>query len=105
MAYDELTGSKTPQKAARRNTNAPRGKNWTKDPLFKGSYICNHPGYFSEVADLETIPEDNVFFAGGDIDSFYEWQGFAEGAANTGISAALAIAQTVKGNSGIGSGK
>lgn len=100
--YSDLAGSKTPQNAARRNKNAPRGKNWSKDPLFRGSYICNHPGYFTEVADLETRPESNVFFAGGDIDSFYEWQGFAEGAANTGINAALGIAQTVFGNSGYG---
>jgi monoamine oxidase len=65
--------------------------NWFLNPLSKGSYTCNHPGYFTTIAGNEATPVDNLYFAGEHTNSFYEWQGFMEGAANSGVSAARQI--------------
>lgn len=61
---------------------------WPKNPLTKGSYTANHPGYFTTIADQEAVPVGNLFFAGEHTSSFYEWQGFMEGAALSGLRAA-----------------
>lgn len=66
-------------------------QHWSSDPFIKGSYVSNHPGYFTTIAGNEATPVDNLFFAGEHTDSFYEWQGFMEGAANSGIRAAQEI--------------
>ncbi|HET6158350.1 MAG TPA: FAD-dependent oxidoreductase [Dongiaceae bacterium] len=63
-------------------------QHWPSDPLTKGSYTCNQPGYFTTILGNEATPVGNIFFAGEHTDSFYEWQGFMEGAANSGIRAA-----------------
>jgi hypothetical protein len=39
------------------------------------------------IAGLEGTPAGNLFFAGEHTNSFYEWQGFMEGAALSGIQA------------------
>ncbi len=65
---------------------------WPENPLARGSYTSNHPGYFTEIADLEGIPVGNVFFAGEHTDSFYSWQGFMEGACLSGVRAAAEVA-------------
>ena len=44
-------------------------------PLWKGSYTCNHPGYFHTIAGNEGKQVGNLYFAGEHADSFYEWQG------------------------------
>lgn len=59
-------------------------ENWSLNPLTKGSYTCNRPGYFTTIADNEAKPVGNLFFAGEHTSSFYEWQGFIEGAALSG---------------------
>lgn len=64
---------------------------WPSQPLWQGSYTCNHPGYFTTIADNEGKPVDNVFFAGEHADSFYSWQGFMEGAAISGLTAASGV--------------
>ena len=61
---------------------------WPKNPLSKGSYSANHVGYFTTIADQEAVPVGNLFFAGEHTSSFYEWQGFMEGAALSGLRAA-----------------
>ena len=66
-------------------------QHWPSDPFIKGSYVCSHPGYFTTIAGNEATPVDNLYFAGSHTDSFYEWQGFQEGAANSGIRAAKEI--------------
>lgn len=66
-------------------------QHWSSDPFIKGSYVSNHPGYFTTIAGNEATPVNNLFFAGEHTDSFYEWQGFMEGAANSGIRAAQEI--------------
>ncbi len=48
-------------------------KHWPSNPLVKGSYTCNHPGYFTTIADNEAKPVGNLYFAGEHTSSFYEW--------------------------------
>lgn len=63
-------------------------ENWLRNPLALGGYTANHPGYFTTIAGNEAKPVGNLFFAGEHTDSFYDWQGFMEGGANSGIRAA-----------------
>lgn len=63
-------------------------ENWSLNPLTKGSYTCNGPGYFTTIAENEGKPVGNLFFAGEHTSSFYDWQGFMEGAALSGVRAA-----------------
>jgi len=71
-------------------------EHWPSNPLVKGSYTCNHPGYFTTIADNEAKKVGNLYFAGEHTSSFYEWQGFMEGAALSGIRAAQEILQDIK---------
>ncbi len=64
---------------------------WSASPFTKGSYSNNFPGYFTSICGLEGLPVERLYFAGEHADSFYEWQGFMEGAANSGIAAATNI--------------
>jgi len=63
-------------------------EHWTSNPLTKGSYTANHPGYFTTIADNEAKPIGSLYFAGEHTSSFYEYQGFMEGAALSGVRAA-----------------
>jgi len=72
-------------------------ENWSKNPLAKGSYTCNQPGYFTSIADNEARPVGNLFFAGEHTSSFYEWQGFMEGAALSGFRAAREVEALLRG--------
>lgn len=71
-------------------------EHWPSNPLSLGSYTANHPGYFTEIADLEGLPVGNLFFAGEHTDSFYSWQGFMEGAALSGLRAASEIIAAIR---------
>ncbi|QLE56683.1 NAD(P)/FAD-dependent oxidoreductase [Nostoc sp. TCL26-01] len=71
-------------------------ENWLLNPLTKGSYTCNQPGYFTTIAGNEGKAIDNLYFAGEHTSSFYEWQGFMEGAAVSGINAAKQIVRKFK---------
>jgi len=66
-------------------------EHWPSNPLALGSYTCYMPGQFTTIAGLEGLPVRNVFFAGEHANSFYEWQGFMEGAALSGVDVAAAI--------------
>ncbi len=71
-------------------------ENWSSNPFSKGSQSCNRPGYFTTLAHNEAKPVGNLLFAGEHTSSFYEWQGFMEGAALSGLRAAgevLALAK------------
>ena len=70
---------------------------WPKNPLSKGSYSANHVGYFTTIADQEAVPVGNLFFAGEHTSSFYEWQGFMEGAALSGLRAAREVGALLAG--------
>jgi monoamine oxidase len=63
-------------------------QHWPSDPFSEGSYTCNQPGYFTTILGHEATPVGNLYFVGEHTDFFYEWQGFMEGAANSGIRAA-----------------
>ena len=63
-------------------------QHWPSDPFSLGSYTSNPPGYFTQWEGRVGLPVSNLFFAGEHTDSFYEWQGFMEGACNSGIRAA-----------------
>lgn len=63
-------------------------QHWSSNPYSKGAYTCPRPGYFTMIAHNEAKPVGNVLFAGDHTSSFYEWQGFMEGAALSGLRAA-----------------
>jgi monoamine oxidase len=63
-------------------------EHWPSNPLTKGAYTANQPGYFTTIAGYEGPPVGNVYFAGETTDSFYSWQGFMEGGALSGIRVA-----------------
>jgi monoamine oxidase len=83
--------------AAARATRDAQGRlrahieHWPSNPLAKGSYTCYLPGQFTTIAGNEATPAGNVHFAGEHANSFYEWQGFMEGAALSGIQAAQEV--------------
>lgn len=63
-------------------------EHWPSNPLSRGSYTCYRPGQFTTIAGHEATPSSNLFFAGEHTNSFYEWQGFMEGACLSGLAAA-----------------
>lgn len=69
---------------------------WTSNPQTLGSYTCYKPGQFTTIAGNEGKQIGNLHFAGEHANSFYEWQGFMEGAALSGIQAANEIFQDIK---------
>jgi monoamine oxidase len=71
-------------------------EHWPSNPLTRGSYTCYLPGQFTGIAGLEGRSVGNIFFAGEHVNSFYEWQGFMEGAALSGVDAAKQILAAVK---------
>lgn len=64
---------------------------WPQDPWTRGSYTCYLPGQFTTIAGNEGKPAGNLYFAGEHANSFYEWQGFMEGAALSGLQTASEI--------------
>ena len=66
-------------------------EHWPSNPLTRGSYTCYLPGQFTTIAGNEGKPVGNLLFAGEHTNSFYDWQGFMEGALLSGIDAASAI--------------
>jgi monoamine oxidase len=71
-------------------------EHWPSNPMTKGSYTSYRPGQFTALAGLEGVRTGNLLFAGEHTNSFYEWQGFMEGAALSGIAAAQSILATAK---------
>jgi monoamine oxidase len=69
---------------------------WPSVPTHRGSYAGNGPGYFTTIAGNEGKPVGNLLFAGEHADSFYEWQGYMEGAANTGLAAADVVIRAAR---------
>lgn len=63
-------------------------ENWSLNPLFEGAYTNNTPGYFTSLEGLYARPAGNLYFAGEHTDSFYNYQGFMEGALLSGARAA-----------------
>jgi monoamine oxidase len=69
---------------------------WTQQNFSKGSYVGNHPGYFTTIAGLEAQSAGALKFAGEHTNSFYEWQGYMEGAALSGKAAASEIISDIR---------
>ena len=69
---------------------------WLPQSHSKGSYTCYLPGQFTEVAGLESESAEGLKFAGEHADSFYNWQGYMEGAAASGHAAADEILGDIK---------
>lgn len=63
--------------------------NWPSFPLVKASYTCYLPGQYFSIGGAEAEPVGNVFFAGEHCS--FEYQGFMNGAAETGRQAAEMI--------------
>jgi monoamine oxidase len=79
--------------AATRIAGAPlvHLEHWPSNPLTKGSYTCYLPGQFTSIAGIEGMRVGQIHFAGEHVNSFFEFQGFMEGAALSGIDAATEI--------------
>ena len=71
-------------------------EHWPSNPFSKGSYTCYRTGQFTTIAGNEGKPVGNLHFAGEHANSFYEFQGFMEGAALSGIQAAQEILRDIK---------
>jgi len=66
---------------------------WAKQPFAKGSYTALRRGQYSTLAGWEAEPVGNIFFAGEHVSS--EFQGYMNGAAETGRKAAMAVAEKI----------
>lgn len=64
---------------------------WLPQRYSRGSYTAYLPGQFTTVCGLEGQSAGALKFAGEHADSFYEWQGFMEGACRSGLAAANEI--------------
>ncbi|MFO0675746.1 MAG: FAD-dependent oxidoreductase [Polyangiaceae bacterium] len=62
-------------------------EHWPSNPLARGSYTANAPGYFTTISGNEAKSQGNLYFAGETTDAFESWQGFMEGGALSGIRA------------------
>ncbi|MBD2723674.1 NAD(P)/FAD-dependent oxidoreductase [Hymenobacter armeniacus] len=64
---------------------------WPSHPLTRGSYACYRPGQYTSIAGAEGRPVGNLFFAGEHCSAYF--QGYMNGAAETGRLAAQAVLQ------------
>jgi monoamine oxidase len=69
---------------------------WPSDPNALGSYTCNQPGYFTTMEGWLGEPAGNLAFAGEHTDSFHKFQGFIEGAAQSGTRAAEYLLERIR---------
>jgi monoamine oxidase len=67
---------------------------WPEQPFTKGSYACYKPGQYTTIRGAEIKPVGNLFFAGEHCSSYF--QGFMNGAAETGRMAAQDVLKAVK---------
>ncbi len=77
-----------PGVTAQRNGKVSRF-HWPTFPWTKGSYSCYRPGQWTTIAGSEGLPVGNLFFAGEHCS--YDFQGYMNGAAQSGADAAKAI--------------
>jgi monoamine oxidase len=81
-------------------TRARNGKvsrfHWPTFPWSKGSYSCYTPGQWTTIAGAEGLPVGNLFFAGEHCS--YDFQGYMNGAAQSGADTARAIMAKVSGS-------
>ena len=65
----------------------------------RASYACYKPGQWTTIAGAEGVPVGNLFFAGEHCS--YDFQGYMNGAAQTGADAAKAVMAKVSGSASL----
>lgn len=65
----------------------------TGDPNLRGSYSTYNVGQYTEFAGYEGLPQGRIYFAGEHTS--YNFQGFMEGGAESGIRAAREILSVI----------
>ena len=65
-------------------------------PWTKSSYSCYRPGQWTTLAGAEGVPVGNLFFAGEHCS--YDFQGYMNGAAQSGVDTAAAVMAKVSGS-------
>jgi monoamine oxidase len=83
-----------PGTTAERNGKVSRF-HWPTFPWTKGSYSCYRPGHWTTIAGAEGLPVGNLFFAGEHCS--YDFQGYMNGAAQSGADTARAVMSAVSG--------
>ena len=95
ILQDYLTKLEAIFKGTKANYN---GKNkaalWSNNPFINGSYACYKVGQWTTISGQEIEPIGNIFFAGEHCSS--DFQGYMNGAAETGRIAAEAIVKKLK---------
>jgi monoamine oxidase len=85
-----LPGIERAYPGARRDGNGKVARfHWPTFAWTKGSYACYRPGQWTSIAGIESLPVGNLFFAGEHCS--YDFQGYMNGAAQSGLDAAKAI--------------
>lgn len=74
-------------------TGVAKRMHWPEHPFTKGSYACYKVGQYTSIRGAEIKPVGNLFFAGEHCSSYY--QGFMNGAAETGRMAADSVLKAV----------
>lgn len=76
------------------HTGVAQRMHWPAHPFSKGSYACYKPGQYTTIRGAEGKAVGNLFFAGEHCSE--NFQGFMNGAAETGRMAADAVIKSVK---------
>lgn len=76
---------------------------WDRNPWSRGSYAYYPPGYMTTIFGIEPEPEGNCFFAGEHTS--LEWQGFLNGAVESGLRAAAEVVRSLAPGKAPGTGK
>jgi monoamine oxidase len=84
-----------PGASARRNGKTSRF-HWPTFPWTKASYSCYKPGQWTTIAGAEGEPVGNLFFAGEHCS--YDFQGYMNGAAQSGLDTARAVMALLSGS-------
>jgi monoamine oxidase len=84
-----------PGSTADRNGKVSRF-HWPTFAWTKGSYACYKPGQWTTIAGAEGLPVGNLFFAGEHCS--YDFQGYMNGAAQSGADTAKAVMAKVSGS-------
>lgn len=79
---------------AKAYTGVAKRMHWPEHPFTKGSYACYKVGQYTSIRGAEIKPVGNLFFAGEHCSAYY--QGFMNGAAETGRMAAGEVLKAVK---------
>lgn len=87
-----------PGTIAQRNGKVAR-MHWPTFPWTKASYSCYKPGQWTTIAGAEGLPVGNLFFAGEHCS--YDFQGYMNGAAQSGADTAKAVMARVSGSTSV----